>query len=354
MLRALCALPIAVASAHAHQYLAIDPSAIEAADGLDISLGPVTKDPANPLFGEDSPWEAAWWNAYPTIAYDAAAAKYKMWYNSNTDCSCRRGTAVPCSAADAATPGMCPHLGYANGTTAGQRVFGKTMLHGAITAVMYAESTDGRSWLKPSLGLVPFRGSTANNMVLLNPAIHSGAGVFLDAHEADEGRRFKLFGILSGAAQPAGIVPRSQTGMGNLVSADGIHFGGWESAASMLVSADTANNAVWDPHLGEYIAFSRNWCRSEACNQTVIHTILLTSGLHSSKSANNNRANRRGAPAGRPAPQAPPGAATGPGRSRCCTARPGTKCTPWSPSGPRRGLRASTWRSGLSTPRRTP
>ena len=31
--------------------LAIDPSAIESTDALEFALGPVSKDPANPLFG---------------------------------------------------------------------------------------------------------------------------------------------------------------------------------------------------------------------------------------------------------------------------------------------------------------
>ena len=155
---------IVVSSAHGQRYLTIDSSVIETTNGLEISLGPVAKDPANPLFGENRPWEAAWWNTYPTVAYDASTSKFKMWYNSNTDCSCKRGLAAPCSACNTSNPGMCPHLDYANSTTAEQRVFGKTLLNGAITAVMYAESVDGRSWVKPSLGLVNFRGSTANNM----------------------------------------------------------------------------------------------------------------------------------------------------------------------------------------------
>ena len=245
----------------AHSHLTIDPSVVEFSRGLEVSLGPVTKDSANPLFGEDKPWEAAWWNTYPTVAYDAATSKYKMWYNSNIDCSCKRGVPVPCSASNTSNPGMCPHLGY--NVTGNPRVFGEHLVYGAITAVMFAESTDGLSWAKPSLGLVSFRGSTANNMVLVDPGIHSGAGVFLDAHETNASRRFKMFGVFS-----EGAVPHSQTGMGTIVSADGVHWGGWESAASMLVTADTANNAVWDPHLNAYIAFSRNWCRSASCNET--------------------------------------------------------------------------------------
>jgi len=44
-----------------------------------VQLGPVTKDIANPFFGEDRPWDVAWWNTYPTIAYDPTDTKYKLW-----------------------------------------------------------------------------------------------------------------------------------------------------------------------------------------------------------------------------------------------------------------------------------
>lgn len=50
-----------------------------------------------------------------------------------------------------------------------------------------------------------------------------------------------------------------------LVSADGIRWGGLAMATTMDVAADTANNALYDPHLKKYIAFSRNHCTNSAC-----------------------------------------------------------------------------------------
>ena len=40
--------------------LAFDPGAVAAHSGLTLTLGPVQKDKANPLFGEDRPWDVAW------------------------------------------------------------------------------------------------------------------------------------------------------------------------------------------------------------------------------------------------------------------------------------------------------
>ena len=48
--------------------------------GARLALGRVTKDPANPLLGEGRvPWDLAWWNTYPSVAYDASVARYKLW-----------------------------------------------------------------------------------------------------------------------------------------------------------------------------------------------------------------------------------------------------------------------------------
>jgi hypothetical protein len=58
-------------------------------------------------------------------------------------------------------------------------------------------------------------------------------------------------------------------GVATLVSPDGIHWDGLVNAGSMGVAADTANNALYDPHLNKYIAFSRNHCHSSACNASL-------------------------------------------------------------------------------------
>ena len=65
------------------------------------------------------------------------------------------------------------------------------------TAVGYATSTDGVTWEKPRLGLHEFRGSSANNIVVM------GYGpVLKDTAEPDPAKRYKM--ILRG--------PRPRTG----------------------------------------------------------------------------------------------------------------------------------------------
>lgn len=181
-----------------------------------MQLQPVKKDSGNPFFGEDRPWDVAWWNTYPTIAYDKTDSKYKLWcaamlalfpagsfqligqqsihvrYNGCGGCACKDAktcTVVPPFAPTTPTNlsknGMCPHLGY-NYTA--MKFDGSNL---ALT--YYAESSDGVAWDKPDLGLVEFLGSKNNNIVL-NTNSDPNRGVFLDVHETNASRRFKMFG----------------------------------------------------------------------------------------------------------------------------------------------------------------
>eukprot|EP00927_Polykrikos_kofoidii_P053804 TRINITY_DN48359_c0_g1_i1.p1 TRINITY_DN48359_c0_g1~~TRINITY_DN48359_c0_g1_i1.p1 ORF type:complete len:537 (-),score=48.44 TRINITY_DN48359_c0_g1_i1:127-1737(-) len=257
---------LAAGTATAGPHLAIDPSAVPMTYGMHVRLGPVKKDAASPLFGEDRPFDVAWWNTYPTIAYDPNASIYKLWYNGCGDCSCAEGVDWctvaapfgPTTPTKLANNGMCPHLGY-NYT---EMQFGGSNV--TVTSVTYyAESTDGISWVKPELGLVEFAGSKNNNIVL-NTNTDPNRGVFFDEHETNASRRFKMIGNFVGT-QKTGM---RRGGVATWVSADGIHWDGLQSANSMQVAGDTANNALYDPNLKKYIAFSRNHCRNSACNES--------------------------------------------------------------------------------------
>ena len=252
---AACAsLLVGAAAANGAPQLAIDPAAIASSEGVGVQLGPVTKDPKSPFFGEDEPWDVAWWNTYPTAAYDPKEKKYKLWYDGVGDCGCAKGKKT-CTVADGglSTAGMCPHLKYNYSTT-----FGK----GGPGFTYYAESTDGVTWTKPSLGQVEFGGSKANNIVLSTTS-DPNRGVFLDEHETNSSRRYKMFGVLG--AKGSHTLP-GRGGVATLVSADGKVWTDIASASSMAVAADTANNALYDKDLKKYIAFSRNHCNNARCN----------------------------------------------------------------------------------------
>ena len=208
MVGALMCTSLFFGAASATPRLAIDPAAVAASDGVSVQLGPVTKDPKSPFFGEEEPWDVAWWNTYPTAAYDSKEKKYKLWYNGVGDCGCAKGK-KSCTLADGglSRPGMCPHLNYNYSTTFGA---------GGPGFTFYAESDDGVSWTKPSLGQVrltstfplaahfliqiwkspcveqvAYGGSKANNIVLSSTA-DPNRGVFLDEHETNSSRRYKV------------------------------------------------------------------------------------------------------------------------------------------------------------------
>jgi hypothetical protein len=229
-------------SSAAVRHLLIDPNAVEMqTEGVEISLGNVVKDDTI-LLSEDRPWEAAWWNTYPTVAYDAKEKLYKMWYNGNTDCGPAGGRHKM---------GMCPHLKYNYSL---KLVQGKK----SNGATMYAESKAANGpWTKPDLGLIEWNGTKHNNIVLQTPT-DPNRGVFLDSNPtSDPAQRFKMFGVIG-------------AGVHTMTSADGRDFpaSSLKSATSMDVAADTANNALYDPDLDQYIAFSRNHCTNQKCNET--------------------------------------------------------------------------------------
>jgi hypothetical protein len=225
--------------------LLADPSLVARSRDAAVVFGPVSKAKENPLFAEDQPWEGANRNTYPTAAYDPADRKYKLWYNSNTKC------ALPRSA------GNCPHLGY-------PAKWLPAVMGEVRTATLYAESEDGLTFNKPNLGIVSWNGSTANNIVLDAGANDYNRGVFLDLHDTNVSRRFKLFGGIDLPPDtPTGSPP---TTLRTAVSKDGKVWMDHTSAASMDVAGDTANNALWDPQLKKYLAFSRRHCMSDACH----------------------------------------------------------------------------------------
>ncbi len=63
-----------------------------------------------------------------------------------------------------------------------------------LQRVCLARSVDGRTWQRPELGLVPYRGSRRNNLVDLNQGRHhvQACVVLHDADDPDPSRRFKM------------------------------------------------------------------------------------------------------------------------------------------------------------------
>jgi hypothetical protein len=118
----------------------------------------------------------------------------------------------------------------------------------------YAESEDGIRWRKPELGLHEFRGSKANNIVLV-------PGQFADV-QADPGHT-AVFKDDNPAAPPDArykAIIRSSGPHGLLAfkSADGLHWSPMSKEPVITDGAfDSQNLAFWDAALGEYRAYWR-------------------------------------------------------------------------------------------------
>jgi len=68
----LLTLATAAAEAASRKHLLLDDRVVERVSGAALALGTVVKDPHNPLFREDRPWEARFDNLYANVHYDAA------------------------------------------------------------------------------------------------------------------------------------------------------------------------------------------------------------------------------------------------------------------------------------------
>ncbi len=119
--------------------------------------------------------------------------------------------------------------------------------HDSVTC--YAESTDGISWTRPSLGIVEFEGSKDNNIILERYR----AGNFQPFHDLNPDAP-------ADARYKAVALEKMWEGLYPLKSADGIH---WSLMADEPVitdgAFDSANLAFWDPVREEYREYHRDF-----------------------------------------------------------------------------------------------
>ena len=181
-----------------------------------------------PVLGPERPWEGRTVQIKGGLHYDAEEDLFKMWYWT-WSCSIEE------------------------------------MHAGAPTFLCYATSSDGLRWERPELGLVEFRGSKDNNIVLATKA--DPWGVVADPLEEDPARRYKLGLYSQPGGSPGPGDPQSRSrfmksvadshGMFARCSADGIH---WNPEEGLLVPrAGDAGVLACDPIAQGYISASRRY-----------------------------------------------------------------------------------------------
>ena len=179
--------------------------------GLTLTPGTIRKHPANPILVKDKPWEVGNLN-YTCVMQDREEGLYKMWY---------------------------------------QVIRRKPGGGGNESWCMYATSKDGLQWEKPSLGIVEYQGSKANNIVLHE---HEGIRgtpsywVEKDYADPDPERRYKMMlqswdfrGRAAHMASSPNGVEWTSSGYGN-----------------RLGPFDSQNIFFWDDRIGTFVGYFRS------------------------------------------------------------------------------------------------
>ena len=207
--------------------LFVDKHLIDRAKGIEIVVNPPKK--MGRVFAPQEPWEA-YRTFVQTVLQDGDV--YRMYYScmpskppskgGTTKCRhCRRG--VPDDTVICAC-GWCPSV------ETRKRMFGN---------FAYAESRDGIQWEKPNLGLKEFDRSKANNLIA-----DVGPVVSIVANPV-RGMRFLSLADELNVIQLVG----SQDGKRfRVLARDLSPFG-----------MDTANQILWDPNYGKYVAYLRGF-----------------------------------------------------------------------------------------------
>lgn len=174
--------------------LLIDDFLVQSKTGIVRTYHPFQKYAGNPVIQADKPWEGTNVYLYGTILPTEDGSGYRMWYH---------------------------FLNYAEG----------------VDGSCYATSTDGLHWNKPTLGLFPYKGSTANNIYTTRGG---SVSVMHTPFNPEPQRRYTHLGYEEG-------------GYYGGWSADGIH---WDNVpTNPLVGGGDVAHATWDPHQRRYLGY---------------------------------------------------------------------------------------------------
>ena len=137
----------------------------------------------------------------------------------------------------------------------------------------YAESTDGKTWVKPKLGLYEFNGSKDNNIIWRDVESHNFT-TFIDSNpDCPPDAKYKAVGGSS-----------RKTGMRILKSADGVRWKRIQPEPAITDGVfDSQNLAFWWPHKGCYVAFFRTFSQGDYKGIRDISTATSNDFVHWTK-----------------------------------------------------------------------
>ena len=143
-----------IVEVHPLTHTLLDPRLIAWESNTAYQLGPVSKSPANPLLSEDKPWDGNWLNSNPSVVFNNGT--FHLWWTAKLVCP----GATPDKCSRAVAKKQCCHPDFNFSIPSDANSSG---------GLLYANSSDGITWTKPSLGLNTLLGSTENNAVFVKP-----------------------------------------------------------------------------------------------------------------------------------------------------------------------------------------
>jgi hypothetical protein len=212
--------------------LFVDDHLIDSASGVRRVIHPAVKHPDNPVLLPVRPWEGQYTLLYGTVLRDDEEGLWKMWYSTMN------------------------HFRYARD------------VYPESTYLCYATSKDGLRWEKPELGLVSYRGSTENNIVMEGHRVpESGiegildcVSVLKDPRDPDPSRRYKMMIWHENRRREGGRwvrhtgTPRP-TGHYVAFSPDGLRWVERPEPAFTYDPVRDTMTTMWDPKAGKFVAF---------------------------------------------------------------------------------------------------
>ena len=223
----------------ARTYLFLDDLHVARMVGLRRVTGAVEHVADGPVLEPEAPWEGLGLIGRNCILWDAEASRFKCWY-----------------------PAYDPALPDAP--------------VGARRRWAYAESRDGLSWERPSLGLTEFAGSTANNLLRLEGVGESAAvlwSIAKDTRDPDPARRYKAIGLDRHPLRPGELTWTGPDGEDEwyrthgrhlacgvyvAYSADGVTWRqrqGWAGSGALITDNTILHG--WDSATGRWVLWQR-------------------------------------------------------------------------------------------------
>lgn len=204
--------------------LLIDDTFIQSMKGARRVVHPLRRYEGNPIIVQDKPWEChPDFRFYPSVVMwanpvlrDEKTGKFRMWYTAYCDFDEQgRNTAL----------------------------------------LLYAESDDGIHWIKPDLGIIEWKGSKRNNILLVgisddqsNMRYVDTPNIIYQPEEPEPKNRYKL---LAAHYTAADVIE----GVWLYRSADGLH---WELVkADAIPNAREFNSFFWDSKNRKYVGTVR-------------------------------------------------------------------------------------------------